>query len=231
VGKLSARFQELSNLIPVFELQAAGAISAAADAIVGAFENNRKVLICGNGGSAADSQHFAAEFVNAFSRDLERKALPAIALSTDTSILTSIANDFEFENIFSRQVEAYGQPGDILVALSTSGVSKNCVSAIKIARALGLRTITLTRKDAQISLLSEIELISRYCILLNCDVVISFIEVNTVTLSRVVSPDAKLATVISPIGVNEEALLIFLITNIILIYGIKKKLSIFIYII
>jgi D-sedoheptulose 7-phosphate isomerase len=158
VGKLSARFQELSNLIPVFELQAAGAISAAADAIVGAFENNRKVLICGNGGSAADSQHFAAEFVNAFSRDLERKALPAIALSTDTSILTSIANDFEFENIFSRQVEAYGQPGDILVALSTSGVSKNCVSAIKIAGALGLRTITLTRKDAQISLLSEISI-------------------------------------------------------------------------
>ena len=158
MGKLSARFQELSNLIPVFELQAAGAISAAADAIVGAFENNRKVLICGNGGSAADSQHFAAEFVNAFSRDLERKALPAIALSTDTSILTSIANDFEFENIFSRQVEAYGQPGDILVALSTSGVSKNCVSAIKIARALGLRTITLTRKDAQISLLSEISI-------------------------------------------------------------------------
>ncbi len=158
MGKLSARFQELSNLIPVFELQAAGAISAAADAIVGAFENNRKVLICGNGGSAADSQHFAAEFVNAFSRDLERKALPAIALSTDTSILTSIANDFEFENIFSRQVEAYGQPGDILVALSTSGVSKNCVSAIKIAGALGLRTITLTRKDAQISLLSEISI-------------------------------------------------------------------------
>jgi D-sedoheptulose 7-phosphate isomerase len=158
VGKLSARFQELSNLIPVFELQAAGAISAAADAIAGAFENNRKVLICGNGGSAADSQHFAAEFVNAFSRELERKALPAIALSTDTSILTSIANDFEFENIFSRQVEAYGQPGDILVALTTSGVSKNCVSAIKIARALGLRTITLTRKDAQISLLSEISI-------------------------------------------------------------------------
>ena len=158
MGKLSARFQELSNLIPVFELQAAGAISAAADAIAGAFENNRKVLICGNGGSAADSQHFAAEFVNAFSRELERKALPAIALSTDTSILTSIANDFEFENIFSRQVEAYGQPGDILVALTTSGVSKNCVSAIKIARALGLRTITLTRKDAQISLLSEISI-------------------------------------------------------------------------
>ena len=158
MGKLSTRFQELSNLIPIIELQAAGAISAAADAIVGAFENNRKVLICGNGGSAADSQHFAAEFVNAFSRDLERKALPALALSTDTSILTSIANDFEFENIFSRQVEAHGQPGDILIALSTSGVSKNCVSAIKIARALGLRTITLTRKDAQISLLSEISI-------------------------------------------------------------------------
>ena len=158
MGKLSTRFQELSSLIPIFELQAAGAISSAADAIVGAFENNRKVLICGNGGSAADSQHFAAEFVNAFSRDLERRALPAMALSTDTSILTSIANDFEFENIFSRQVEAYGQPGDILIALSTSGVSKNCLNAIKKARASGLRTIALTKKDAQISLLSEISI-------------------------------------------------------------------------
>jgi D-sedoheptulose 7-phosphate isomerase len=158
MGKLSTRFQELSDLIPIFELQAADAIAAAADAIVGAFGNNQKVLICGNGGSAADSQHFAAEFVNAFSRDLDRKALPAIALSTDTSILTSIANDFEFENIFSRQVEAYGQPGDILIALSTSGLSKNCLNAINKARTSGLRTIALTRKGGQVSSLSEISI-------------------------------------------------------------------------
>ena len=126
MGKLSIRFEELSQLIPKFEIVAEPSIIAGALEIVRAFKNGNKVLICGNGGSAADSQHFAAEFVNAFSRDLDRKALPAMALSTDTSILTSIANDFEFENIFARQVAAYGKPGDVLVVLTTSGSSKNC---------------------------------------------------------------------------------------------------------
>ena len=156
--KLTIRFQELSNLIPEFELQAARAISTAADVIALAFKNGKKVLICGNGGSAADSQHFAAEFVNVFSRDLERKALPALALSTDSSILTSIANDFQFENIFSRQVEAYGQPGDILITLTTSGSSKNCLAAINMAKSLGLTTIAFTRSRGQISSLAEISI-------------------------------------------------------------------------
>ena len=156
--KLTIRFQELSNLIPEFELQAARAISTAADVIALAFKNGKKVLICGNGGSAADSQHFAAEFVNAFSRDLDRKALPALALSTDTSILTSIANDFQFENVFSRQVEAYGQPGDILITLTTSGSSKNCLAAIKMAKSLGLITIAFTRSGGQVSSLAEISI-------------------------------------------------------------------------
>ena len=158
MGKLTIRFQELSNLIPEFELQAARAISTAADVIALAFKNGKKVLICGNGGSAADSQHFAAEFVNAFSRDLERKALPALALSTDSSILTSIANDFQFENIFSRQVEAYGQPGDILITLTTSGSSKNCLAAINMAKSLGLTTIAFTRSRGQVSSLAEISI-------------------------------------------------------------------------
>ena len=158
MGKLTIRFQELSNLIPEFELQAARAISTAADVIALAFKNGKKVLICGNGGSAADSQHFAAEFVNVFSRDLERKALPALALSTDSSILTSIANDFQFENIFSRQVEAYGQPGDILITLTTSGSSKNCLAAINMAKSLGLTTIAFTRSRGQVSSLAEISI-------------------------------------------------------------------------
>ncbi|GDX24815.1 phosphoheptose isomerase [Actinomycetes bacterium] len=158
MGKVMIRFQELANLIPEFELQAARAISSAADVIALAFKNDKKVLICGNGGSAADSQHFAAEFVNAFSRDLDRKALPALALSTDTSILTSIANDFQFENVFSRQVEAYGQPGDILITLTTSGASKNCLVAINMAKSLGLTTIAFTRSGGQVSSLAEISI-------------------------------------------------------------------------
>jgi D-sedoheptulose 7-phosphate isomerase len=156
VGKLELRFQELTDLIPRFELNASSAIRASADALVTAFKTGNKVLICGNGGSAADSQHFAAEFVNAFSRDLDRKALPAIALSTDTSILTSIANDFEFENIFSRQVMAYGRPGDVLVTLTTSGTSKNCIKAVQMAKSLKMINIVFTKENTQIISLSDI---------------------------------------------------------------------------
>jgi D-sedoheptulose 7-phosphate isomerase len=158
VGKLEDRFIELINLIPEFRTHAQGSIVAAAEVIAVAFANSKKVLICGNGGSAADSQHFAAEFVNAFSRDLDRIALPAIALSTDTSILTSIANDFQFDNVFSRQVEAYGQSGDVLIALTTSGSSKNCLNAIKTGHSRGLKTITFTKEGGQISQLAQISI-------------------------------------------------------------------------
>jgi D-sedoheptulose 7-phosphate isomerase len=158
VGKLEDRFIELANLIPEFRKHAEVSITAAAEVIAVAFANSKKVLICGNGGSAADSQHFAAEFVNAFSRDLDRRALPAIALSTDTSILTSIANDFQFDNVFSRQVEAYGQSGDVLIALTTSGSSRNCLNAIKIGHSRGLNTITFTKEGSQISQLAQISI-------------------------------------------------------------------------
>ena len=158
VGKLSIRFEELSQLIPKFEIVAEPSIIAGALEIVRAFKNGNKVLICGNGGSAADSQHFAAEFVNAFSRDLDRKALPAMALSTDTSILTSIANDFEFENIFARQVAAYGKPGDVLVVLTTSGSSKNCLRAATMAKSMSLTSISLTRVDGRISSITDISI-------------------------------------------------------------------------
>lgn len=100
-----------------------------------------KILVMGNGGSAADAQHLAAELVGRFI--LERKALPAIALTTDTSILTAIGNDYGFENIFSRQVEALGSPGDLLFGISTSGNSTNCISALRQAKTMGLRTVGL----------------------------------------------------------------------------------------
>jgi len=156
MSKLSARFQELVTLIPQFELQANESILKAADCIYRSFLSGNKILICGNGGSAADSQHFAAEFVNTFSRDLDRKALPAIALTTDSSILTSIANDFNFENIFSRQVAAYGKPGDVLVTLTTSGTSKNCLNAVQTAKTLQLTNVVFTKKSAHISSFADI---------------------------------------------------------------------------
>jgi D-sedoheptulose 7-phosphate isomerase len=113
-------------------------------------------MICGNGGSAADSQHFAAEFVNAFSKDLQRKSLSAIALTTDTSVLTSISNDFDFVNIFARQVEAHSRPGDVLIVLTTSGSSKNCIKAVEQAKNYGLKSIAFTRTGGKISELSDI---------------------------------------------------------------------------
>ena len=158
MGKIEIRFQELTDLIPKFEQYSSSAINTTAEALVKTFKSGKKVLICGNGGSAADSQHFAAEFVNAFSRDLDRRALPAIALSTDTSILTSIANDFEFENIYSRQVEAYGVPGDALIVLTTSGSSQNCLKAIDIANSMGLTTIAFTKEKGRVSTQSQISI-------------------------------------------------------------------------
>jgi D-sedoheptulose 7-phosphate isomerase len=105
----------------------------------------RKVLICGNGGSASDAQHFAAELVGRFMR--ERAAIAAIALTTDTSILTAIGNDYSFRRIFVRQIEALGRPGDVLFAISTSGESPNVLDAIKYGRQAGLKTMALTGRD------------------------------------------------------------------------------------
>ena len=112
--------------------------------IASAFLGDRKLLICGNGGSAADAQHMAAEFVNRF--QLERPPLPAMALTTDTSVITSIGNDYSFEEVFSKQVKALGVEGDVLLAISTSGNSPNVVSAVKVARKQGLYTAALLGK-------------------------------------------------------------------------------------
>jgi D-sedoheptulose 7-phosphate isomerase len=122
--------------------QTADVIEQIIDAILTCFRQGNKLLICGNGGSAADAQHVAGEFVNRFRYD--HAALPAIALTTDTSILTCIGNDSSFENIFSRQVEALARPGDILVGISTSGGSPNVLKALDAARMLGVTTIGFT---------------------------------------------------------------------------------------
>lgn len=111
--------------------------------IVTAFKSGNKLLICGNGGSAADAQHLAAEFVIRLSHDIERPALPAIALTTDTSQLTAGGNDIGFEKVFSRQVEAYGKPEDILLGISTSGNSKNIIRAFIMAKEKKMSTIGL----------------------------------------------------------------------------------------
>lgn len=120
-------------------------IARAGEALAGALKSGRKALACGNGGSAADAQHFAAELTGRFER--ERRGLPGIALSVDTSALTAIANDYSFEQVFAKQVDALGRAGDVLLAISTSGNSPNVVRAVESAQALGMTVIALTGKD------------------------------------------------------------------------------------
>ena len=123
----------------------APSIGAAASLIAETFLQGRKLLICGNGGSAAAAQHAAAEFVNRF--ELERPGLPALALTTDTSALTSIANDYRFADVFSRQIRALGQPGDLLMAITTSGGSESVTESLKAAHERDGRTILLSGRD------------------------------------------------------------------------------------
>ncbi len=119
------------------------AIVAAAQLIARTLRTEGKLLLCGNGGSAADCQHMAGELVNRLTTDFPRPALAAIALTTDTSVLTAFANDFGFEGVFERQVQALGRRGDALLAISTSGRSPNVVRAVSAARAIGMRTVAL----------------------------------------------------------------------------------------
>lgn len=120
-------------------------IVRAGEALASALKSGRKALACGNGGSAADSQHFAAEIVGRFER--ERPGMPAVALTVDSSALTAIANDYDWDRVFAKQVEALGQAGDVLLAISTSGNSKNVVEAVRAAQAKGLVVIALTGRD------------------------------------------------------------------------------------
>jgi D-sedoheptulose 7-phosphate isomerase len=120
-------------------------IARVAEACIAALQRGNKILLAGNGGSAADSQHLAAELVNRFNYD--RPGLPAFALSTDTSILTAIGNDYGYEHLFARQIEAVGSAGDVFLGISTSGRSPNILSALRVARAKGLVTVGLTGRS------------------------------------------------------------------------------------
>lgn len=120
-------------------------VSIAVDMIVDALSSGNKILFCGNGGSAADCQHIAAEFTGRFTKD--RRPLAGLALTTDTSALTCIANDYDFTKVFSRQILALGKPGDIVVGISTSGMSPNISDAMSTAKDAGIRTIGLLGKD------------------------------------------------------------------------------------
>ncbi|MCX7641496.1 MAG: SIS domain-containing protein [Elusimicrobiales bacterium] len=122
--------------------------------ILDVIKRGNKIMICGNGGSASQSQHFAAEIVGRYSK--ERKGYPAIALTVDTSILTAVSNDYSFVDVFSRQVEALGNQGDILLSLSTSGTSANVKKAIEVARKKYIKTISLLGKKGTIAELSDI---------------------------------------------------------------------------
>jgi D-sedoheptulose 7-phosphate isomerase len=121
------------------------ALLQAIDAIARAFRSGHRVLVFGNGGSAADAQHVAAEFVGRFQR--ERRALAAVALTTDPSILTAIGNDYAYDRVFARQIEALGESGDIAFGITTSGSSANVIEAFRIAKARGLTTVALTGRD------------------------------------------------------------------------------------
>lgn len=137
-----ARLEESARIKRVLASQAVDGILAAAALLAAALKSGHKVLICGNGGSAADAQHIAAELVSRYLK--ERRALPAIALTTDTSILTAIGNDYSFDRVFARQVEALAEAGDVLVGITTSGSSPDVLAAVEAARRLGVKTLGLT---------------------------------------------------------------------------------------
>ncbi len=144
IARISAHFRDAVALFEHCQDTLSAPTAAAVDALVFCLTNNGKILACGNGGSAADAQHFAAELVGRFERD--RLPLAAIALNTDSSILTAVGNDFGYNRVFSQQVNALGQPGDVLVAISTSGNSANVIEAIEAAHSREMRVIALTGK-------------------------------------------------------------------------------------
>ncbi|MGB6105056.1 MAG: phosphoheptose isomerase [Pusillimonas sp.] len=141
---MTSHFDDAIDTFKASSRELAQPLSTAVDLLFGALANNGKILACGNGGSAADAQHFIAELVGRFERD--RLPLAGVALNTDTSILTAVGNDYGFDAIFERQVTALGQPGDVLVAISTSGNSPNVIRSIEAAHDREMSVIALTGK-------------------------------------------------------------------------------------
>jgi len=141
VSEVSRHFEGLRDVADLVARESAGQVAEVAEMVLHALEAGRKLFFCGNGGSAADAQHLATEYVVRFRHD--RRALPAIALTTDTSLLTAAANDLGFDQIFARQIRALGSPGDVLFLHSTSGESPNLLEAARAARDVGVRTVAL----------------------------------------------------------------------------------------
>jgi D-sedoheptulose 7-phosphate isomerase len=131
-------------------------IAAAAEIMATSFRAGGKLLLCGNGGSAADCQHLAAELVSIMEKEFQRPAIPAIALTTDTSFLTAFSNDFGYERVFERQVQAHGKPGDVLIGISTSGNSPNVLCAVEAAQGLGMKTIGLTGNGGRLASVADL---------------------------------------------------------------------------
>jgi D-sedoheptulose 7-phosphate isomerase len=156
VSRIQAYLRESAEVKRLTGAACGPAIVAAAGIIVEAFRSGGKLLICGNGGSAADCQHMAAEFVSRLTKEVVRPGLPAIALTTDTSFLTAYANDCGYDGVFARQVQALGRPGDVLLGISTSGNSTNVIQAMEQARALGLRSLALTGSGGRLAKLADV---------------------------------------------------------------------------
>jgi len=144
---ISESLTRSSNIMLLTMEKCSQEISKAIDILINAIKNKKKILLCGNGGSAADAQHLATEFVIRLSPDLNRPAIPAIALTTNTSTLTAGANDLGYDNVFTRSIEALGTEGDVLIGISTSGNSESVNNAFKKAKELNIRTIGLLGKN------------------------------------------------------------------------------------
>src|SRR5262245_3987218 len=140
VSLITDRLRQSAEVTEAMSARAAD-IARGAAVIAESFRRGGKLMLCGNGGSAADCQHVAAEFVNRLSKDRERRALPALALTTDTSCLTAYANDYGFDGVYARQVEAFGRPGDVLMTISTSGSSPSVLAAANVARTRGIAVV------------------------------------------------------------------------------------------
>jgi len=145
IKTITDEFQSHIETIKMVQETMTNDLMMASSMVLDALKDGKKVLICGNGGSAADAQHFAAELTGRYKT--ERRGLPAIALTTDTSAITAIGNDYGFERIFDRQTEALANEGDLLIGISTSGNSKNVLNAFKVAKSLGCLTLGLSGRD------------------------------------------------------------------------------------
>ena len=164
MAKISQRYREhvLKHLSESAEVKKKVAVECiesileATQLIIDTFKSGGKVLLCGNGGSAADCQHMATELVNTLNKDFFRPTLPAFALTTDTSVMTSFANDFGFDGIFERQVQGLGKPNDLLIGISTSGNSKNVIRAMIAANGLKMRTLALTGTSGKLQKLANV---------------------------------------------------------------------------